>query len=513
MAYSYLELSQAVERVGQLINLWAVVLECSIPRPTRGTDMVCNLTLVDPSTQDQPELAAGVEMLCFAASPEELPHIRRPGDIIRLHRVKVNRFNDKPQLVGKVGARGAGFAYCLFPALACDGAAADQPYQSSHAHYHFDAREAALLAKLRECYAERNCTSMGGSNQYLRRICDVRPGVFFDCLCRVVAVDDSDAALHLLHIWDDSDALPFPATFDTREQELAGLLRHEAVDLQRQHQQLRAFALPLQDVADLSRIPLVGTALPVVFPKSGRVERPPVGSWVKMRNLGARVVDGQLQAFYHRQKSRWTPWQDEARQAELEAEYQHRLAVNHTAGWAPDPRDAAGELLALCRHHEQPISTVRQVLLDTPAATPRCYRLLVRLVDYLPKDMGEMCQTAAACGLPDAEPGRWAYALKLLLEDATGQLDAILFGPDGDAFFAGLSPCDMRADPAAAAELQRCLNRLLGQGCQRDGGPWMDLCICVYFPDPGQPWQSRQYRLCDTTLTLPQPQADPAGRD
>lgn len=47
-------------------------------------------------------------------------------------------------------------------------------------------------------------------------------------------------------------------------------------------------------------------------------------------------------------------------------------------------------------------SRSRQVLLDTPAATPRCYRLLVRLVDYLPKDMGEMCQTAAACGLPGA---------------------------------------------------------------------------------------------------------------
>lgn len=59
------------------------------------------------------------------------------------------------------------------------------------------------------------------------------------------------------------------------------------------------------------------------------------------------------------------------------------------------------------------------------------------------------------------------YALKLLLEDATGQLDAALFGPDGDAFFAGLPPRDMRADPAAAAELQGCLNRLLGQGCVR----------------------------------------------
>lgn len=37
MVYSYLELSQAVEEVGKSVNLWAVVLECSIPRPTRGS--------------------------------------------------------------------------------------------------------------------------------------------------------------------------------------------------------------------------------------------------------------------------------------------------------------------------------------------------------------------------------------------------------------------------------------------------------------------------------------------
>ncbi len=181
-------------------------------------------------------------------------------------------------------------------------------------------------------------------------------------------------------------------------------------------------------MSDLSGMPLVGTALPLVFPKTGRVEQPPVGSWVKMRNLGARVVDGQLQvggppppgaqvgrgqragrwrlpagergaplgllacgqkhtpvlptstpvcsalttceplhpapgcqAFYHRQKSRWTPWQDEARQAELEEEYRQRLAANHTAGWAPSPRDEASELLARSRHSQRPISTVRQV--------------------------------------------------------------------------------------------------------------------------------------------------------
>ena len=50
--------------------------------------MVVNLTLVDPSTDDL-ALPAGIELLCFAASADELPTVHRPGDIIRLHRVKV----------------------------------------------------------------------------------------------------------------------------------------------------------------------------------------------------------------------------------------------------------------------------------------------------------------------------------------------------------------------------------------------------------------------------------------
>ena len=50
---------------------------------------MCNLTLVDPSTPDRLDLVAGIELLCFAPHAEQLPHLRRPGDIIRLHRVKV----------------------------------------------------------------------------------------------------------------------------------------------------------------------------------------------------------------------------------------------------------------------------------------------------------------------------------------------------------------------------------------------------------------------------------------
>ena len=51
----------------------------------------------------------------------------------------------------------------------------------------------------------------------------------------------------------------------------------------------------MQHMPSLHDVPLVGTAVPLVFPKGGRVAQPPVGSWVKLRNLGARAVDGQLQ--------------------------------------------------------------------------------------------------------------------------------------------------------------------------------------------------------------------------
>lgn len=65
------------------------------------------------------------------------------------------------------------------------------------------------------------------------------------------------------------------------------------------------------------------------------------------------------------------------------------------------------------------------------------------------------------------EGGRWVYTLKFLIEDATGQLDVILFGPDGDAFFSGMPAQDMRADEASAARLLHCLECLRGVGCDR----------------------------------------------
>jgi hypothetical protein len=105
-----------------------------------------------------------------------------------------------------------------------------------------------------------------------------------------------------------------------------------------------------------------------------------------------------LQAYFHR-SSRWTPWQQEGAPQQLLDEYQQRLAANHVAGWAPASPD---ELLAVTSRRDQPYSTLRQVLLDTPAAQPHCYRVLVRLMEFTPAQPADMCHPASACGLPGA---------------------------------------------------------------------------------------------------------------
>lgn len=88
------------------------------------------------------------------------------------------------------------------------------------------------------------------------------------------------------------------------------------------------------------------------------------------------------------------------------------------SAWAPNPRDAPGELLALSRpvgHPDRAYSTLRQLLLDTSAGVPRKYRVLARLVDYVPQHPAQMCHPAVAAGLPGG--GRVVFGV---LWDACG---------------------------------------------------------------------------------------------
>jgi hypothetical protein len=110
----YASLAEAVAAGGSstLVNIWAIVAEFSPPRPTKGTDTIVLLTLIDATTTQpiRASLFIKVGTACLYPpshclySPQDALKCPRPaavGDIIRLHRVKVAQWDNKPQLQGE----------------------------------------------------------------------------------------------------------------------------------------------------------------------------------------------------------------------------------------------------------------------------------------------------------------------------------------------------------------------------------------------------------------------------
>ena len=108
-----------------LVNVYAIVTEWTMPKPTKGSDYHVILKVIDPSvsalTTEQNNSYTDIS-INFFASRELLPAPRKVGDIIRLHRLSVNNYQGRTQFVAKIGmlggGRGAGgFSrchYCLF---------------------------------------------------------------------------------------------------------------------------------------------------------------------------------------------------------------------------------------------------------------------------------------------------------------------------------------------------------------------------------------------------------------
>lgn len=156
----------------------------------QGTSSGCTGSRCTSGRPRTPKLAS-IHRPAAAAHPPCLPW------------VQVDHYHGRPQLVAKVGPS----SFCLFDGRQ-DGSR--QPYQRSSSSFHFDGREEGLLCALRTYMATLNRQALRSSSTYLRRIHDVRPGEYFDVVCRVLAVDDSQPDFRVVHLWDGSDALPFP---------------------------------------------------------------------------------------------------------------------------------------------------------------------------------------------------------------------------------------------------------------------------------------------------------------
>ncbi|XP_077452840.1 protection of telomeres protein 1 [Stigmatopora argus] len=178
--YTYVKLRDL--KAGQVFNVYGVVLFFKQPFKSRGTDFFSSLKITDQSEQK-------IRCTLFCSRMESHPQIFQSGDIVRLHRVKAQSFNDSLTLINTFG----------FSALTFDGTMdADTEPRSSSKTFHFTEEDRRTVTELRSWAASRNLVSQDLSI----RLANAQPKMYFNLTCQLLAKAPIDATCTLLRVWD-----------------------------------------------------------------------------------------------------------------------------------------------------------------------------------------------------------------------------------------------------------------------------------------------------------------------
>eukprot|EP00891_Asterochloris_glomerata_P006271 jgi/Astpho2/6271/Aster-x0721 len=425
-AYSYTPLPDVVqlhaENPQQRVHFYAVVTTCSTPKATQGTDYFCNLSVVDPLLLDQDPQHPGIEMLVFAR--------------------QLTMYNGRVQLLGRIGPNKPS-QFCLFDGHDVGGSV--EPYQRSSTGFTFTPSDVQLLAALRSYLA--SCQPHADTTRFQRQIKDLRHNESSDLIARVLAVVQEDPLEPVLFLWDGTDARPWPETDDPVD--FGEGVTHESLEHVRPR--LQRLSMPLEGPSCVQDMPPLGTALPVVLCSLAKPNRPQqqqstaasgsdrmpamlkvpaVGDWVQCKMLRMTMVHGQLQGLFFA-RSKCSSCAPDRHLLEAAAQRQQDGLV---AGWAPVD---VGEYLATTPHRQRSFTSLRSVLTGAAAGQPAKHRCLVQVQRFAPAAVEDFCkpvQHHGNLGTGDNSCS-WLYCVKLKLTDATGELEAFLFGSDGQTFF------------------------------------------------------------------------------
>ncbi|XP_032378869.1 protection of telomeres protein 1 [Etheostoma spectabile] len=177
--YTYVRLGDL--KPGTVVNVYGVVVFFKQPFKSRGTDFCSSLKITDQSNQK-----VGCTIFCKL---EDQPKIFQVGDIIRLHRVKTQSFNNSMTLITSFG----------FSVLVFDGAEGGsmEPRTSSRS-FHIDQEDHRTVEELRSWAANQALVPPVPSIP----LSAVSPKAYFDLTCQLLAKAPMDTTCTLLRVWD-----------------------------------------------------------------------------------------------------------------------------------------------------------------------------------------------------------------------------------------------------------------------------------------------------------------------
>ncbi|QDZ24712.1 telomeric single stranded DNA binding domain-containing protein [Chloropicon primus] len=517
-------------------NLYCTILECSNVRSTKGTDQVVNLKVADATTSEM-DYHEGVELLCFSKDESRMPLPESKGDIIRMHRVTVQEWNGKPQLVGRMSqsnGKAIPFSFLLFRGnrgssqLQFTEEEDFKPYKISSVKTYSKVVEVdkERIRELRGQGAQLGGTAVAAAgpksedySRTLEGLHEVNASHKVDILCKVVFLRDEGAfGVITFGVWDGTDVKPVLARDETRDEDKGALIdaHPEVLDLvggrilAQDHPAVVAkLAERVRQGDELKYGSIVLVRVPETLRDAVKYINPDLkhkGSWVQFRQLRTYRVDGQVQALYTRESS-WTP---EDEDGDLVRSAREKAERNLVSTWIPglvnddhvhvrERGVSVHDSLTRTRHAGQRYSTIREIVCSEGLRTPSKYHVLARIIGYGPKELEDFCRPKRKKDGTEA----FAYSVVVRIEDSTGVLDAQLVDPVASDLF-GVTPRDLRRDKEAKDKVASRRDELLGyyddyeEGKDKDKAQWLELCVFSFFPNEGGgSWAN--YRLFDTT--------------
>ncbi|CAM6106321.1 unnamed protein product [Calypogeia fissa] len=486
--YEYLSLREALLRKGEEVNFYGAVSEYEYPMPTRGSDFICTMRVVDMS-HDSP----GLPLLIFA-SPANCPLVKTIGDIIRVHRVEMGDYRGEPQAIAKINRKSS---YILFQGKNGEGY---DPYQKAHNTFSFEQHDERRLDIMRNWIESH--TLYTRVSDYLVRICGIIDGSYFDLCCKLLYVEERSPELStIIYVWDGTDATPRTITT-------------VGPDVEGEHFDLEATVvngypqsmLPRHVVCDF---PPLGTVLPII-PDIQLGDLPgqlQCGDWLKFRNLACRSRSSVLEAAFTRESKISLLSKDNQFVKNCESDYVGRILSEQgrLPQSCPQPPQLLQSLTVTDYEHVR-FSTLREVLAH-PEVTSK-FRCLVRVMSTCPSEVADFCDPSTRKGnnaTTEDSNSQFAYAVRLTLEDPTARLHSYLHGEDGAKFFNGHPPADLHVDSSIVGAFERKVHKLLGVRLSEETGlptvrdpPWIKCCIKSYYTDKSNPWKSRCFRIFGT---------------
>ncbi|CAG5131978.1 unnamed protein product, partial [Candidula unifasciata] len=256
--YSYRPLEEL--KVNTTVDVYGVVTSYKPPAKTKGSDFVCTVGLTDSSLGPDNWLVCNI----FSPSEAQLPKVE-VGNVLRLHRLKIQNFQGKKQ-----GRSGPGFHWLLFHG-------SFENREASSSSYTVEQQDEIMVKSLFEWWLEH--AGLDSVRTY-KDLSEVQPHMYFNLICQVIRVADYQVPAYdckVLRVWDGSKF----------QGDVKMTAREELKD-------------PVQEDSTLMEAS-AGLAVDVYLfgEHKLRADKIQPGSFIELINLHAAVVTGRVEMTLH----------------------------------------------------------------------------------------------------------------------------------------------------------------------------------------------------------------------